>query len=142
MLALGNPLRFIHLHTGEITAIEGDYGGYSMTFSADGTAFFINSAKDYYQSKQSIMVFGIRTDERPAWQPVSTRIHVSAINVRSEHEGNSPVIGTASGEVIVLARDESGEAVYLAEPAGWVWSAPEYINLDENELDVLPVRSD
>lgn len=139
LLALGNPLRFVHLQTGETTTIDSDYGGSIMTFSPDGTSLLVNSAESNYQGIQSVMVFGIPTDQRSSWQPVSAHIRASAINVRQEPDGNSPIVDNVSGEVIVLGRDVVGEAVYIAEPPGWVWSAPEYINFEENSLDILPV---
>ncbi|GEM_PF-5017930 len=140
LLAIGNPLRLVNLSNGYVTVVEGNYGGDQILFSPDGSSLLVNNKSRYYGESSSVMVFGIPINERPSWSAIPARIRPSGINIRLEPDGNSSIIGTVSGDITIIARDENNQAVFLAEPEGWIWSSPEYLDIDEALLELLPVR--
>lgn len=142
LLALSHPLRLVDLATGEVTPVEGNFGGDYVLFSQDGSRLLVDSGSYYLNHNQSVMVFGVPSANDPDWSPISAEIVPSAINVRSGPDGNAQIIGTVQGTVEVIARDFEGEAVYLAGADGWVWSASEYIDLTDEQINMLPVRLD
>ncbi|MCB0257515.1 MAG: PD40 domain-containing protein, partial [Anaerolineae bacterium] len=139
LLAIGNPLRLIDLRSGEIMTVSGNYGGSRIVFSPDGSSLMVDSTDNFFADLQSVMVLGIPTPERAVWQPITAQVTASAINVRTEPDGSAPTVAVVSGEVLIRGRNTSGEALYLDAPAGWVWSAPEYIDVGTISLDTLPV---
>jgi WD40 repeat protein len=142
ILAIGQPLRLIDLITGEITTVPGNYAGNYLAFSPDGSMILVDTSGKSLNDYQSVMVFGIPAAVRPEWSPVSAQVASAGINVRSGPRSSAPTIGSAAGEVSVAARDIEGEAVFLSDIEGWVWSAPEYIDLGDVTLDMLPIRMD
>ena len=90
----------------------------------------------------SVMVFGVPASTPPEWTHVLAHVVFTGINLRSGPSSSAPTIGSATGEVSVVARDIEEEAVFLNDLEGWAWSAPESIDLGDVELDMLPVRID
>jgi WD40 repeat protein len=143
LLAMTNPLRLIDLATGEEVSIEGNYEGENIAFSPDGATLLMDTNSGWYNTVRTVMVFGVPTDARPVWESgITATVVPSSINVRSAPDADAAVIGTASGEVRLTARDANGSAVYISDLQGWIWSDPEYLDLAESALDALPQRAE
>jgi WD40 repeat protein len=132
LIALTDPLRLWILNTGEIVTIDGGYSAQRTVFSTDGITLLADVG-------YSTMVFGIPTPQRPAWEPLTGRIIPSGVNLRSAPSIDSEIIGYAQGEVIISGR--RGNAVYLPELGGWVWSDPDFLDMGEKRLEELPLLS-
>lgn len=140
LLALSSPLRLIDLATGEVRAVDGNYGGQGIAFTPDGATLLVDSGTDWSETHRGVMVFGVPTADRPAWQPPTAQVVPTGITVRALASGGSKAIGFARGEIRLTGRDFDGTSIYLAEQGGWVWAAPDYLDLGGVSLDMLPVR--
>jgi len=87
------------------------------------------------------MVFGIPTDARPVWQPLTVHVVPSGINARLQPNADAPRVAGVSGEIGVSARNLDGTALYVPAVGGWVWAAPAYIDPGDISLESLPVRA-
>ncbi|MBW4436462.1 MAG: hypothetical protein KME04_04970 [Pleurocapsa minor GSE-CHR-MK-17-07R] len=105
------------------------------TLSADGSTLAVRSGN-------RVLLFGIPSDERPAYGDVLGRVMPETVNVRAEPSLDAPVIGLASrGSVVISGRDESGQFYYLPAYAGWANADIMYITLLDNSPADLPVRT-
>jgi hypothetical protein len=86
------------------------------------------------------MAFGIPTDTRPAWQPLTANVVPSGINMRDVPDTDGALVGTALGTIRISAPEQEATAVFVDGASGWVWSTPEYLSLGSTTLDMLPVR--
>ena len=116
----------------EITTVDGNYEVSNPVFSPDGTTLLLDV-------RQSIMAFGIPTETRPIWQPITGHIIPSGVNLRAEPRVSAEVIGYASGDVIISGRSSVSNAVYLPEFDGWIWSDSEYLDLGDYLMVDLPI---
>jgi hypothetical protein len=122
-----------------MTTIPGDYGGAYMTFTPDGSTLLVDGSTNQFREIQSVMAFGVPTTTRPAWTPVTAKVVPDGISVHSSPERSAPVIGTATGQLLVAGRDADGQAAYLPEAGGWIWADPNYLDLGETPVAALPV---
>jgi WD40 repeat protein len=140
LLAVGNPVRLIDLETGTETPIAGNYAAANLQFTPDGATLLADTGSDWYDKLHTVMAFGVPNDTRRAWPPLTAEVVPSGINVRDVPDANGAFVGTVSGTIHISARDQDATAVYVDDTNGWVWAAPEYLNLGNTTLDMLPVR--
>ncbi|MBZ0310372.1 MAG: hypothetical protein K8I82_30200, partial [Anaerolineae bacterium] len=108
------------------------YAVSNLIFSPDGATLLLDGSG-------SLMILGIPTASRPAWQPVMGRIIPSGVNLRAAPFTNSDVIGIVSGEVMISGRSSASNAVYLPELEGWIWADSNYLDLGDHVWANLPV---
>lgn len=87
-----------------------------------------------------VALYGLPTEQRPAFQTVFAKVIPSTINVRKSPSFDAEVIGYASqGQVIVSGRDASGQFVYLPTYGGWVNAESAYIEILDATVQDLHV---
>lgn len=83
---------------------------------------------------ETLLVFGVPTDSRPAWQPATGHVVPSAIQVKTEPSANGPVLQNISGEIGIggVYGSEGRTAVYyVPEVNGWVNGDALFVTVDE-----------
>ncbi len=131
LLAISNPFIIYDLSTGEIL-LELPYNltNGEPYFTPDATSLIVPTS-------DSLLLFGIADENRPVWTGITGRIVPSSISVRAEPDPNSPIIGSASGEVLITGRYRNS-MLYLEDHGGWVWNDSAYIQIDD-QLKVPPL---
>lgn len=133
MLFLSAPLRAILLETGEVVDVPGNYTGRHIVVSPDGTSVLLQG------DNKITMVLGIPSAQRPRWEPITAKVVTSGINLRAGADDDTEVIGYASGEVKIYGRANGHFAVYLADLGGWVWADSDYLAIDRETYQCLPI---
>jgi hypothetical protein len=113
----------------------------SLRLQAEQAQLALDATAFVQIHRSYIGVYGLPSEERPAFRSILAEIVPSAVNVRAAPSLNAAIIGTArQGVVVVAGRDASGQFVYLPAYEGWVNMRSAYIDLLGVAISDLPTR--
>lgn len=135
LLAAGSVL--VDLEKRVALPISGNFGDSSQEYGRDFTEFSADGSTLIVSANDQILVFGVPTGNRLAWQPIAGQVKSTGINVRAAPGPDSPILGIASGEVLIGGTNNNREAFYLPEFDGWVRA--DYVDLGTVDIRQLPI---
>ncbi|MCI0712321.1 MAG: hypothetical protein L0154_19360, partial [Chloroflexi bacterium] len=124
------------------TPVSTGFAAPALGFEQERINLEYNTERPYFDGStvimpvfQTLLVFGIPTDSRPAWQPATGHVVPSAIQVKAEPSADAPVLQNISGEIGIggVSGTEGRTAFYyVPEVNGWVNGDALFVTVNES----------